>query len=411
MKIDSMQFGFMSWRNMTDAIFIVRQDSRPKTNENRRFTRDQPEERREFQHSRRSPGTTRNNRDLSYKSRNSHNNKRPYGKKQERELPAPSKNKNFPQMVKLINRAISIHHHAQNWTTLPVKLSTQLDEFIEGVRPPAPDEELRQQLKKITENYKTEIGKAVRQHLGLALYKTGEELTKIEALDVERAKSTASKQIQMHLRNKIRQEDLNHWSKLAADLVGTHPSVNKQNGEPTEKRRKSNPHMETQEATEEPMSKEPTSNEAQNTKPSENIKVMNKKTPKMTRKPKTRALGYTSLIRRLRTMHIKKERTSETTTTDPATTEQVEIDPTEGETNMTMEDMVVPDTQQLAINWAGEWSDEELPSFQPPKEDNREDDINQYQKLSNENGETTLETKQAKTNQLKKKNLKKKKNL
>ena len=88
----------------------------------------------------------------------------------------------------------------------------------------------------------------------------------------------------------------------------------------------------------------------------------NKKTPKMIHKTKTRALGYTSLIRKLKTMRIKKFGISETAMTDPATTEKAKIDPTEGETDMTIEDMVVTVTQQPAIDWAGEWSDEEVTS-------------------------------------------------
>ena len=239
------------------------QNSRPNPIENRRFTRDQTEERRDFKHNRGSSGMNQTNRDHHHKNWNGHNNKRPYINKKERELPAPSKNENFPQMVKLINRAISIRHHAQNWKTLPAKLSTQLDEFIEGVRPPAPNETLRQHLKTITENYKIEIEKAVRQHLGLALYQTGEELSKMEKLDVDRAKTTASKQIQMHLRNKIGEEDVNHWSKLAADLVGTHPSVEKRNDEPTEKKSKPNTHTEINTETEELMSIKVKTNEAQ----------------------------------------------------------------------------------------------------------------------------------------------------
>ena len=87
-------------------------------------------------------------------------------------------------------------------------------------------------------------------------------------------------------------------------------------------------------------------------------------------------------------MHIKKEGTSETATTDPARIEKAKIDPTKGETNMTIEDMVVLDTQQPAIDWAGEWSDEELRSFQPPKDNSREDHINKDQKLTRDDGET-----------------------
>ena len=125
----------------------------------------------------------------------------------------------------------------ENWLKLPEKLSKQLDEFIEGVRLPAPNEELWQELKGITEKYKTEVAKAVRNHLGVAFYKTGEELSKMEKLDVDRAKTTASKQIQLHLCNKIWGEDLQHWSKLAAHLVGTHPSIQKQNKGLSEKKR------------------------------------------------------------------------------------------------------------------------------------------------------------------------------
>ena len=349
------------------------QDSRPKSNVNRRFTRDQPEERREFRQSRRSPGITRNNRDTSYKNRNGQN-KRPY--KQQRELPAPSENENFPQMVKLINRAVSIRHHARNWLELPEKLSKQLDEFIEGVRPPAPNEELRQELNGITEKYKNEVALAVRNHLGMALYKTGEELSKMEELDVDRAKTTASKQIQLHLRNKIGNEDLQHWSKLAADLVGTHPSVQKQKEGPSEKKRK------TCTVTQEPMDEDLTTNIALDTKPKCEAVSKEKKPLKVTRKTKPRALGYTALIRRLKTLQIKKQAAAESSATDAGTIEQTQVDQTVAETNTTLEEMVVPDTQQITINWANEWSDDEITSFQLPKNDNKTEEQPKPQRSS-----------------------------
>ena len=198
------------------------QDSRTKTNENRRFTRDQPEERRGFQHSRWSPGTTRNNRDLSYNNRSGRNNKRPHERRQEGDIPAPSENENFPQMVKLVNeRWASATTPETGWIcrkNFRNKWMSSSKEFDRLHRMRNSETEL----KNITEKYKNEVAKAVRNHLGVALYKTGEELSKMEKLDVDRAKTTASKQIQLHLRNKISGEDLQHWSKLAADLVGTH---------------------------------------------------------------------------------------------------------------------------------------------------------------------------------------------
>ena len=119
------------------------QDSRPKTNENRRFTR----------------GSTRGAPGIPTQQEESGNNpkqQRPLVQQQEQPQQQTTLRekagtgytrtiweRNFPQMVKLINRAVSIRHHTRNWLNLPEKLSKQMDEFIEGIRPPAPNEELR----------------------------------------------------------------------------------------------------------------------------------------------------------------------------------------------------------------------------------------------------------------------------
>ena len=81
---------------------------------------------------------------------------------------------------------------------------------------------------------------AVQKHLSMVLYKTGEELTKMETLDLDRAKTTVAKQIKINLRKKITEEDLQHWTKLAADLVGMHPDLQKRKQEPHEKKMKMN---------------------------------------------------------------------------------------------------------------------------------------------------------------------------
>ena len=62
----------------------------------------------------------------------------------------------------------------------------------------------------------------------MVLYKTGEKLTKLSDLDLDRAKAVATKQMRGHFtKDKVPNEDLNHWVKMAADLVCTHPSLSK----------------------------------------------------------------------------------------------------------------------------------------------------------------------------------------
>ena len=206
------------------------------------------------------------------------NNRHSDNQQKNQRQPEPSKNEDFPQMVKLLNRAVSVRHHSSNWKSFPVHLSTQLDEVVQGVQPPAQNEEFNKELETITDQFKKDIVSAVQRHLTMVLYKTGEVLTKMDTLDLERAKSTASKQIKINLRKKISEPDLEHWMKLAADLVGTHPNVQKQNGEPSEKKTKTD---QTKGLTE-----EPTTNKAPESPPTEIKKE--KRTPKVIRKTSQR---------------------------------------------------------------------------------------------------------------------------
>ena len=71
----------------------------------------------------------------------------------------------------------------------------------------------------------------------MVMYETGEKLTKLDNMDIDRAKSVVTKQIRGNFKDKVSSEDLDHWVKMAADLVGTHPSLKKIK-EPQEKRAK-----------------------------------------------------------------------------------------------------------------------------------------------------------------------------
>ena len=75
--------------------------------------------------------------------------------------------------------------------------------------------------------------------------------------------------------------------------------------------------------------------------------------------------SYAALIKRLRTMNIKKSVATEPTTTEPA-----QAEPNESETDMIITtDVTIPETQPPTNSWANEWSDDDddVTSFQPPK--------------------------------------------
>ena len=122
------------------------------------------------------------------------------------------------------------------------------------------------------------------------------------------------------------------------------------------------------------MDEDLTTNVAPDTKPKMWDNIKGQENHKGDPQNQTEGLGYTALIRRLKTLQIKKQEAAELTATDPGTIEQTQVDPTDAETNTTLEGMVVPDTQQITINWANDWNDEDITSFQPPKNDNKPDE-------------------------------------
>ena len=299
-------------------------------------------------HNQNRPFGMKNNRRTSV---NNNNNRSTYHntKRQNVENVEPSENKDFAQIVKLINRAATVRHHSSNWKSLPETVSTQLDEFAAGIRPPAPDKNLEEKLKSITEDYKAQIGKTVREHLMLVLYKTGEELSLLSNLDLPRAKETAVKQIKHHFKDKIIPSDVEHWTKMAADLVGTHPSLIPI-AEPEEKRTK----METDEGEEATPGPQTGTNENNIPKPKRKFR-------------KT----YTSLIRKIRLMKLQKEKTLKTN------------EQPEGESETTIpETQTLPSSPKPEERWYRECvmelgEDDDFPSFQLPnqiekKEEKRE---------------------------------------
>ena len=70
------------------------------------------------------------NRSNSYRTENKFH---PDNQQRSQRQPEPSKNMNFPQMVKLLNRAVSVRHHSSKWKEFLENLSTQLDEVVAGV--------------------------------------------------------------------------------------------------------------------------------------------------------------------------------------------------------------------------------------------------------------------------------------
>ena len=230
------------------------------------------------------------------------------------------------QLVKLINRAATVRHHSTKWKDLPESLSTQLDDFVSGITPPAPSFDLENKIRELTDTYKQGVAKTVRDHLQMVLYETGEKLTKLSELDLDRAKAVATKQIRGHFKkDKVPNEDLNHWVKMAADLAGTHPSLSKKD-EPREKKSK----MKVEESKPKPLK---TMNQLDKTKTEHKILAAKNK--------KIKKIKYAALIQKLKKLRIQKE------------------------TKKEKEPVVVPETQQETGNKAkNEEDDEEIPSFQ-----------------------------------------------
>jgi hypothetical protein len=127
--------------------------------------------------------------------------------------------------VKLLNRAASTNHHIRNWMTFPESLDNKLQDFIENIRPPAPSDLLAENLNAIKNEFAEKIRTTVQTHMETVLKETNYELSKMERLDIEKARETAKKQIMNHLQNKIKHDELDRWINKAADLVGTDPSL------------------------------------------------------------------------------------------------------------------------------------------------------------------------------------------
>ena len=131
-----------------------------------------------------------------------------------------SVNTDFTSVAKCVYRQVQLRHHMDNWTTLPGKLATRLRAFADDIKPPMPDDELRQAVSAATDEYGKRISAIVRDHLDRKLQATKAEAGRLNPMDVDRAQMTAEKYVSKRLGKKIENDRRQSMLQEAAAMIG-----------------------------------------------------------------------------------------------------------------------------------------------------------------------------------------------
>ena len=129
-------------------------------------------------------------------------------------------NPDFTSNIKNIYRFVQVEHHKQVWMELPSKIDTHINDLMDSIKPPMPNDILRHSLTEMGNQIKSQILIAVQEHL----IRTSDEV--IEALehncpeDINDASKIATDQLQKRLGKKLMATERDEMLKKAVQHVG-----------------------------------------------------------------------------------------------------------------------------------------------------------------------------------------------
>ena len=132
-----------------------------------------------------------------------------------------SNNDDFASVVKDMYRMVQLDHHAGNWKELPKSLSERLLKFADDIRPPMPDEELRDQMTELTRAYGVRICETVRHHIANKRAQIAAAAATRDNTDIDRAKEVTGRQLARRLGRRLEDSKRQQLLDQAASAVGS----------------------------------------------------------------------------------------------------------------------------------------------------------------------------------------------
>lgn len=132
-----------------------------------------------------------------------------------------STNMDFASVCKYIYRLAQLDHHAANWTQLPAALKKRLERFAGDIKPPMTDEDFRRQINDATEKYSREVCRITREHLEKKRAEKELEASRLNPMDLDKARPIAEKYLQSRLGSRLDQEQRQSFIERAMAKIGT----------------------------------------------------------------------------------------------------------------------------------------------------------------------------------------------
>ena len=129
-------------------------------------------------------------------------------------------NPDFTSNIKNIYRFVQIEHHKQVWKELPQKIDTHINELIDFIKPPMPNDTLRHSLAEIGNLLKSQILIAVQEHLARTSDEVINTLERNCPVDINDASKIATEQLQKRLGKKISATHRTEMLTKAVQYVG-----------------------------------------------------------------------------------------------------------------------------------------------------------------------------------------------
>lgn len=136
------------------------------------------------------------------------------------DTPLRSANQDFSNLVKNMNKYMTVLHHHKNWNTLPKGINMEVDKLFQSINQPCPDLEDKDnnQFKRISDGLKNDIQKVGLEQLNSKWLKLEMDIKKLDHTDWERAINIASGQVKRKLGRRLSPQFFEDYKNRLNDL-------------------------------------------------------------------------------------------------------------------------------------------------------------------------------------------------
>ena len=158
----------------------------------------------------RSRSSSRNSTQRNSFKNNYNNNREQYKQSTSNANRFVSQNPDFTRMVRQTFSIGQLAHHRQQWKTCPPSISENIDNIIGNIKPPRPNDELKDALERSARIFKRSIEYAVSRHIETETQAITDTIAELDQTDIDRAKQIARMQLERRLGARMMTSSVDH---------------------------------------------------------------------------------------------------------------------------------------------------------------------------------------------------------